>query len=800
MKKIYKLSALWMMCLALLGSVSFTACNEGDDVDTNQYVKGINLNVFGPSPVARGGVLRFLGSGLDQVTAVAIPGCADITDIDVISENEIRVEVPQTAEPGLVTLRTPKGDITTKTGLTYSEPISLDAVAPNPVKPGATLTLTGEYLNLIKEVIFADNVTVEAAAFAAQNRKEIKVVVPVEAQTGKIIISDGAEIPNWIYSATELKVTLPAVAEVADYTDVKPGDVLTFEGTDFDLITKVAMPNGDAVEYAIEENKLSFTLPENVSDGAVVVIPASGVEVTFANIVVAVPTEVVATPAAELRAGDVITLTGKNMELVTDVTFPGVADAVAPSEQSETVLKVAMPEGTVSGELLLNTASGAAIPVAIVTQKPEFESFASDAVALAGQVVIKGKNMDLVAKVTFTGGAEVTTFTATSAELTLTMPSMQVETGVLTLTMANGESVETASLTINAPEACYIPELPGEDVELKGGEVWVVEVANGDKLVGVQIDGKDVDFLLNGNTLYISVPQMANANSVVKLISSNGELEYAVAFIPATEIKNTVWSGMVDITWGDGGRVIIPASAFEGVPAGAKMVLHYQQKQDIWSQAQINYGDWSGINFTEGDFTFSQTLVPTDHYGWAFDARQTPLTLTQEILDNIQAKKASGDDDFAGAGVIIQGSDLIFTAVTLEWEVSLEQNIANCLVWQGDQSTTITLPMQITWDDSGRFRVLRDAEPAIQDMKLVAGKSVMYFYVSGTGQLQINDANWSSFTTVAEWNDAGDKQLALVLTQDMVDWLKGDKSDGWSSTAMIIQGDGFTLSKVTILP
>ena len=36
MKKIYRLSALWMMCLMLLGSVSFTACLSEDDVDTNQ--------------------------------------------------------------------------------------------------------------------------------------------------------------------------------------------------------------------------------------------------------------------------------------------------------------------------------------------------------------------------------------------------------------------------------------------------------------------------------------------------------------------------------------------------------------------------------------------------------------------------------------------------------------------------------------------------------------------------------------------------------------------------------------------
>ena len=94
----------------------------------------------------------------------------------MVSDTEIRVTVPQTAQPGLVVLKTPKGDITTKTELTFTEPIALEAFAPAEVKPGSELTITGEYLNLIKEVIFADEVTVPADEFVSQSRQEIKVM------------------------------------------------------------------------------------------------------------------------------------------------------------------------------------------------------------------------------------------------------------------------------------------------------------------------------------------------------------------------------------------------------------------------------------------------------------------------------------------------------------------------------------------------------------------------------------------------------------------------------------------------
>lgn len=40
MNKTYKFPALWMMCLMLFSCLTFTACDNGDDEDTNQYKGG----------------------------------------------------------------------------------------------------------------------------------------------------------------------------------------------------------------------------------------------------------------------------------------------------------------------------------------------------------------------------------------------------------------------------------------------------------------------------------------------------------------------------------------------------------------------------------------------------------------------------------------------------------------------------------------------------------------------------------------------------------------------------------------
>ena len=518
--------------------------------------------------------------------------------------------------------------------------------------------------------------------------------------------------------------------------------------------------------------------PEDMTDGIVVMIHAWGVSVVIANIGMALPTEVVATPSTGLRAEEMITLTGLNMELITDITFPGVAEAMKPVSQSATEVVVAMPATAISGNMLLNTASGNSVEIAIETLKPEFASYGNSEVSLGGEVVILGSNLDLVVKVTFTGGAEVEIENTNAELLLLVMPTMRVETGVLILTMANGETVEIPRLTVNAPEFCYIPVLPAEDAELKGGEVFEIGVANGDKLTSVEVNNQAVQYIIIGDKLYISIPQVAGKNTKIRLISSNGEIEYSIDFIPATEIENvvmgemqdlgswsnafrlykadlvnagfaagaklrfyvksyaytqiqindanwgtitmpeyntddcpsmieleitseiydrvmntndgwsdtgfviqgagciinkvsiwyeisletTIWSGPVDITWGDNGRVMLPAANFNGTKAGAKLRFYYDQKDQVWAQAQMNYGDWSALIFPE---IGQQMMVPTDIYGWEFASRITEVTLTREILDNIQAKQGECEGQ-TNVGIIIQGSDLIFNKVTLE--------------------------------------------------------------------------------------------------------------------------------------
>lgn len=544
MNKIYKFSAWWMVCLILLSSLTFTAC-ETNDVDTNQYKGGISLNVFGPSPVLRGGELRFLGCGLDQVASVLIPGCDAITDIQLISAEEIRVIVPQTALPGYVTLMLRNGEsIVTKTQLTYSEPVSIESFSPESVRPGDVLTIKGDYLNLMSQVIFAEDVivsdemvaeeeTTEAASkFLKHTRNEIQVRVPEEAQSGKIILSDGAEIPNRLYSEVELQVVLPSVTEVADYNNIKPGAIMTVTGENFDLVKEVRMENGEKVEFEFSaENKtLQFTLPANAVSGFIYVVPASGVQIPVASIELA---------------------------------------------------------------------------------KPGNFSCATSDVAAGGQITIQGENLDLVSAVIFTGEVEGEIISQSPEQLIVSVPTL-AQSGSVTFKMTNGEQVSALNLTINQP--CHIVSSLEDDFE--AGKEMIVEVANGELLTGVKINGVEVEYARDGIQLKIQVLETAGANSILELVSSDVSVKYTVSFAKViwtgSFVTTSAWEGNQDLGWGN--------YDWSSVQPGTIITIYYTLNQAVtdWKLKLGCANGWAELptipikGLEAGSTRFSATLTADD--------------------------------------------------------------------------------------------------------------------------------------------------------------------------------------------
>jgi hypothetical protein len=300
-------------------------------------------------PIARGAELKFIGKNLDRVTAIILPNSIAISTFNTKTKELLTITVPQEAVPGLIVLNTPDGDITTKTEIGFSEPISIASFSPTTIKPGAALTITGDYLNLVGEVIFTDRIKVTKTSFTSQSRTEIKLLVPATAQTGKISVSDAKEDPVIVYSTSNLTVKLPAFTTIVP-NPVKAGSNLTITGTDLDLVKKITLGGNKSITTFVSQTATEIVLavPADTKDGKVTMIPASGVEVkSAADLVMAVPT-VTVTPTT-LKNGADMTVTGTDLDLVDKVTFGGNKQGTIKTGGTATQILVTVPNDAVSG-------------------------------------------------------------------------------------------------------------------------------------------------------------------------------------------------------------------------------------------------------------------------------------------------------------------------------------------------------------------------------------------------------------------------------------------------------------------
>jgi len=464
-----------MACL-ILGSFVFNSCEKKDEAT------GITLTAFGPSPALRGGEVKFLGTSLDQVTSIVLPGGLEITEIVKTSSTEISILIPQTAKPGLVVLKTPQGDITTKTPLTFSEPIVIDTFTPATVKAGDILTINGDYLNLIASVTFKTGVVVDSSKFVSKTRKKIEVRIPVEAQTGKFILSNGAKTPIQVPTLTDLIVTLPTITSMAP-NPVKPETALTINGTNFQLVKSISFAGSITVTtFTVNTDKtaITVTVPKNVKEGTIKLTTLSSVDVESTlplNLISPVITSV--TPTL-VKNGSTLTISGTNLDLATKVTLSGTVDGVIVT-QSATKIDVTVPMTAVDGTVVLSTNSGKTAESAAITMiKPTFTSFAPLSLVAGDNVTITGTDLDLVKKIVFASGLTVNVTAATATSLSVAVP-MAAISGKITLVTSNGtEITSTGTLTVispNKPVITAITQLvkPGTMMTITGTKLNLVE-------------------------------------------------------------------------------------------------------------------------------------------------------------------------------------------------------------------------------------------------------------------------------------------------------------------------------------
>lgn len=627
MKKISKIFA--MLVVALVG-LSLTACSDGDDLSTDQYGNDISLQSFGPCPVLRGGTLYLYGTNLDQIESVNLPGADPITAIETLQSgynSKISIQVPaEKCETGQIVLKTKKGgEITSVSPITYREDIEITKFFVGSEgtlvgNVGDVVTIKGDYLNLMHGVIFAGSDTIKEAEFVGHDRYTIQVKIPAEARTGVITLTDTIKDGTSLETKEELTINTPEATPIKDRT-IKAGEILSIKGSSFDQIVSVKFEGAtvDAADFKSQSAaEITVAVPAKATDGTFYVVTKSGIEVPVGNIITVVPTELVATPNP-VKNGAELTITGKDMDLITGIAFPNAATSELKKVET-TKVTATVPEDAQEGDITLSLANGKTVTVAYTLVKPAVASCTPAAITAGEKTIIKGTDLDLVKSITFPGDVEQTVeVKGTANTLGVTVPAACAGTG-FKLNLKNGTTIEVKDmLTIKAATDPAIASInPGEAV---AGSNITITGKNFQNIQNIYIGSYKVTrYTSRTNTeIVCQVPANAEAGTYkIVMEDPDGNKIEGPEFkvVPAekdiatltTNMDNSAIKYPYNFTWDDTGRFrIMKADLIKlGVKVGSKMLFY--KEAGATGQVQINNANWGGID-TPADWNGDQSCL-----------------------------------------------------------------------------------------------------------------------------------------------------------------------------------------------
>ena len=799
MKNIFKFSALIALC-SLIGAV---ACTR-EEVSTDQFSDdAVVFGAFAPNPVVRGAELRIMGSNLDKIVEVQIPGAEPITEIEVVSSgrvSEIRVVTPaagaedESVTGPVVIVDNAGNTYKSKADIEFTEGIVLDSFSPAAAMPGDVVTVKGDYLYNVQQIVLGGGVYVTGEQITEKSRRELKFIVPSNAITGLVTIGDVDEnnnpdglIPNNVPSKEELTIGDPTVKS-ADRGMLKAGAEITVQGDYLDMIAKasfvVTTADGPAytdVDFALAEDHKSVkvVLPASVVEGEIVLTSYAGKEFKAGAYTTVVPTNVAIAAESRYKAGLNAVVTGKDLDLVAKAELAGTALEYVYADNKITF---AIPAAAVDGTVVLSLANGKTVETAgielvkpVITSMTPLELYAGDE-----NITVSGEDLDLVTGAAL-GGREAEFEYADGTVIVKT--SLTSVSGKVALSLANGVVVESADeVKVNYHSLVIVTEMPamqhiGQEVVLKGSNFSLVEnIFIGDVKVtqySLRTD-EEVRFLMPWNKVGMYNLSFHLFSGDVETVATQIEvgLELDIKTIWEGEVSLN-WSGMQDLAWG--------GYDWSTVKPGTILTAYFTLHEADYWQVRFGNGSWASIpsgveiatSLGQGDGNIPMT-AGTTYYSIKLTAADIDMLVNQ-------------------GGLVMTGANYTITKLTLTSEISQEKTI-----WEGladpqnyavnlelggpDNSDWRNADLQVGQTIKIYFDLVDPASWSVQVFDAHWGGQVSFSPEIGT---QFNQGNW----------DGSLGYVSFVVTEAIH---SAFTSSAYWGSSIILQGAGLVYTKITL--
>ncbi len=592
------------------------------------------------------------------------------------------------------------------------------------------------------------------------------------------------------------------------------GETMRLTGTNLDKVKGVLFPEGnqklvESKTYIQGEfsrtspEEMTITIPDLCVPGKLRLVTASNdTIVSKSNITFVEEVKATGITPLHVRAGDIVTITGEYVWNIAEVTFAAGVKVLAEDfvKNTRKEIQVRVPLAAVSGAVSFNDGSEGAMETVLTTNMVVDVASAtgiSDATPEYGdEITIFGENLNLIEKVSFPSFGEVQEFTVAEdgKSVKVVVPGTATS-GAIVLTSYSGltTSIDVAVPLISYEAGSITPNknlAAGQTVTLKGDKLDRVQVVHlpGDIML------QKGEFAQSPNEISFVVPGNMG-DGTVKLVQHDNwsvETDRIKMYAPEGPVK-VLWKGNKALGWSGDGQVYLgsdgaPELVEAGAKAGDKLRIQFEITGDGWA-AQIFEGHWADCGVPQIDEINGGNYDLKGELGYYY------ITLTDDLLAALTKKQGWGGI------LVVQGQDLNVVELALVQQ-SDEINITEDCTKMDDAGTQANFPIALSWsDDAGKFRIMRNGPHNLKAMSLTAGKSKIKFYKQpGKGQCQVNEPNWGWSETAAEWENADAECIELVLSQQLLDCITGVISDDWSETALCCQGEGLTITKVTLIP
>jgi len=226
----------------------------GDSIVTKTQLNiGVLTTVTSITPIARPGEnVTINGNYLNWVDRVTFNKDKLVTNFVSKSMTQLVVKVPDDAQSGPLVLHyggTDSADIQTRDTLKVTLPVAT-SFAPNPVRHGTNLTITGTDLNLTQKV-WLPGVTKAITSFVSRTATQLVLKIDSATTKGKVALEAASGVQTT--SSVDLDVVLPAITGMTP-NPVDPQADLTITGTNLDVVSSVSFTGAATVTSFVSQS------------------------------------------------------------------------------------------------------------------------------------------------------------------------------------------------------------------------------------------------------------------------------------------------------------------------------------------------------------------------------------------------------------------------------------------------------------------------------------------------------------------------------------------------------------------